>query len=193
MSITSLLSIARTVTGLVKSSRSSTANLPVLVIEDSIADGEIVRHTLKKLKVESVVVHTLEGARDLISNRSFRMVVLDLVFPRGNGVDFCNELFMEYPNLAVLILTGHPPEIEVGANETRTLLPGRVWLISTKGVETGSLEASLKISLKLANGHNGHTPIPALAAIFWVACSASVALGLFLHHVSKLLENLNIK
>ena len=53
------------------------------------------------------VSHNLRDCRKTLAFRVPDVLLLDLVLPDGDGVDFCTEIRKKYPEIKILILTGH--------------------------------------------------------------------------------------
>lgn len=176
MNLQSLIWLAKTLLGLAKHLPAK-KHLPVLLVEDSPLDAHLIQMVLQRQGVDSVVATSLGTARDLLRYRRFRMVIMDIVFPVGNGVDFANEIYPDFPELPVMFLTGHLPEIVVAPGMRRTLSAGRVWTMSAKGVESGSLEHALRQAIKSANGVNGDIKPSELFVVAWVLCTLSACVG----------------
>lgn len=71
-----------------------------------IADDEpIIRDTVRLLLGDNYEIGQTDsaaGLRNIIRN-GFDAVLLDIMFPDGNGIDLCRELKSEYPDLTVII------------------------------------------------------------------------------------------
>lgn len=83
----------------------------LLIIEDSKIDQSLVVHAFKD-DYNVTVVDTLASARQQLSNNSFDLILLDILLPDGNGLDFCNELqnIESTQNIPVIFLTAQEGE-----------------------------------------------------------------------------------
>lgn len=87
--------------------RVADADAPVLLVED---DRDL-RVTLAEalLDVAKVVPHTtssMAGARRLAEELRFRVAIIDVRLPDGNGVVLAHELQAAYPDLQIIYITG---------------------------------------------------------------------------------------
>lgn len=49
---------------------------------------------------------SLAKAREIIVSRRFDAVILDMILPDGNGIDWISELRENYPEIAIIVVTG---------------------------------------------------------------------------------------
>jgi DNA-binding response OmpR family regulator len=189
MNLSTIIAVTKALLGVAKHIQPK-KHLPVLVVEDDAADAHLIQMALKKIGVESVWVESLAAARAIIQDGKFHMVILDIQFPTGNGLKFSDDLYVDFPNLPVLFLTGHLPEIKIGPDVVRVLGPGRVWTMSPKGVESGSLEQALRVALKMSNGVNGHMKASELVLATWLLLflTAALAFGLGFVYAGQLIK-----
>ncbi len=77
----------------------------VLVVEDDVSLGEIVRRGLVEDGHAVDWERTLAGAREAARLNTYQVVVLDLGLPDGDGIDLCRELRSAGRPARVLLLT----------------------------------------------------------------------------------------
>ena len=79
-------------------------------------DHPIVRQGLKQILSEEFDEVTFGEAKnsqevlDLVREKSWNMVILDITMPGRGGLDVLNELKGQYPKLPVLVLSMHPED-----------------------------------------------------------------------------------
>ena len=91
---------------------------------------------------------TLEQARELLAQRHFHVVVLDLRLPDGNGLDLLSEIRETSPSTEVVMLTGHGTvqegirAMKEGAHDflTKPCKLGELEAVLEKAVQKQSLE-----------------------------------------------------
>jgi PAS domain S-box-containing protein len=78
----------------------------ILVIDDEPSVGLVIRRVLRRHEV--VVVTSAQAALDCLLNRSFDVILSDLMMPGMSGIEFYNALLRRRPELAsrVVFLTG---------------------------------------------------------------------------------------
>lgn len=187
MSLSTFIAVMKALLGFARQMPTK-KHLPVLLVEDNPDEAHLIQLVLRRIGVEAVIASGPDTAAALLANGKFRMVILDIQFPQGNGLDFSDQIYNEYPDLPVLFLTGHLPEIKVGPGTVRVLGPGRVYTMSSKGVESGSLEQALRVALKISNGVNGDYKPAELFVVAWVLCSVSAGIGMVVGHFLKALK-----
>jgi two-component system alkaline phosphatase synthesis response regulator PhoP len=86
---------------------------PIVLIID---DEEIVLAGLQgEFTADDYKVMTAISGREAIEkarNERPDIVITDLVMPGMNGVEICGEIKKMYPDVEVVLLSGHPQEIE---------------------------------------------------------------------------------
>lgn len=90
--------------------------MKVLLIDDDLDIGELVRRSLPSYEVSHAV--TLADAHGEIGSKAFDLVLIDIQMPDGNGLDFCAALSNnpEFNNLPKLMLTA--------SDDTSTIVAG---------------------------------------------------------------------
>lgn len=104
--------------------RVALANKAILVLDDDVALVGNLTEVLSE--VQGVLTHpatSMALARKLATVIDFEVAVIDLRLPDGDGMTLARELLRQ-PERAcsIIILTGHPELVEVGANERMVVL-----------------------------------------------------------------------
>jgi len=79
-------------------------------------DHAVVRHGIKQIISETNPQATfgeacsLHELHELVSKGEWDVVILDLAFPDGNGLEILKQIKKDYPNLPVLILSMYPED-----------------------------------------------------------------------------------
>ena len=50
--------------------------------------------------------HCLKDAREAVRDHQLNAVILDLILPDGNGIDWIKDLRKECPDIAIIVITG---------------------------------------------------------------------------------------
>ncbi|MBI5664836.1 MAG: PAS domain S-box protein [Nitrospirae bacterium] len=85
------------------------APVQVLLIEDNAGDVRLIKEMLHESQMfpcELEYSHSLSGGLELLSNKKFSAVLLDIGLPDGNGLDSIQEVRNLAPNAPIVILTG---------------------------------------------------------------------------------------
>jgi DNA-binding response OmpR family regulator len=77
----------------------------LLLVEDDRALAEVLRRSLADEGHAVDVVHSIAAAQEALSVNDYRMVVLDLGLPDGNGEDLCRRMRADGHPAHVLMLT----------------------------------------------------------------------------------------
>lgn len=78
----------------------------ILLVEDSSEINTLIQRALHNL-CEITWVKTINEAKELIVQKNFDIILLDIELPDGNGLDFCAELNAKNSNQAIFMLTSH--------------------------------------------------------------------------------------
>ncbi len=79
----------------------------ILLVDDEDAVQTAYVEYLKRAGYSIDAVATLKDAKQIVSQRVFHIVLLDLILPDGNGIDWIAELKQENPDVLVVVITGH--------------------------------------------------------------------------------------
>ena len=81
--------------------------MKVLIIDDEPDICYLLSALLKKIKIESVFVHTIAGGRSQLELFNPPLIFLDNHLPDGMGVDFIRSIKKTYPDTKVAMITAH--------------------------------------------------------------------------------------
>lgn len=81
--------------------------MKVLLIEDSVETGDLVRMALGPYEVDQAL--SLAEASSLIAGGAYNLIIIDVGLPDGNGFQFCAQLSKSglYENVPKIFLSGH--------------------------------------------------------------------------------------
>ena len=107
----------------------------LLIVEDDPTLGEGIRLALQAPELRPQLCRSLADAGELLSRRSFDLLILDINLPDGNGLDFLRALRRESA-VPVILLTANDLEtdivagLELGADDyiTKPFLPQELLL-----------------------------------------------------------------
>jgi DNA-binding response OmpR family regulator len=83
--------------------------IKVLMIEDNIADVLLVREMLKEARAprfDLCVADQLASGIERLRQDHHDVVILDLGLPDSQGLDSLRELYRQFPNVPILVMTG---------------------------------------------------------------------------------------
>jgi CheY-like chemotaxis protein len=83
-----------------------------LLVDDEKEFVETLSERLKSRNISSTVAHTGQAALDTIEKEKPEVMVLDLKMPGMGGMDVLRQVKEKYPQIEVIILTGHGSEKE---------------------------------------------------------------------------------
>lgn len=118
----------------------------ILIIEDDKKLNDGIRLALRRDYACSQA-YTLQDAREKFKVQQFDLVILDVNFPDGNGIDYLVEIRRE-SDIPVILLTGNNMEmdivtgLELGANDYITKPFSLMVLSARVGVQMREREAS---------------------------------------------------
>jgi len=80
----------------------------LLLVEDDPAYAELVRESLRdeRAQFETQLADDLAGALQLLAERRFDAVLLDLSLPASQGLETVSRVVEAYPNVPIVVLTG---------------------------------------------------------------------------------------
>lgn len=90
------------------------APIRLLIVEDDRQIAEIQKRFIERLdKVQLCgIAHSLADARDLIEVMKPELILLDVYFPDGNGLDLLRELRAADSSIDVILITAAKPPIK---------------------------------------------------------------------------------
>lgn len=91
-------------------SRDGDNSARVLVVDDHVGIARALRATLEieGHKVDGAL--TVSGALKKLARNDYSLVILDLKFPKGSGLDVLAKVHDELPDLPVIMWTGNPSQ-----------------------------------------------------------------------------------
>lgn len=126
---------------------SSDQELSVLLVEDNPADAELCETYLKEafgLRVEVVTCARLGQAEQLLSQRRFHVVLLDLGLPDSSGIDSLVSLRSSIPSTPIIVLTGNRDSL-IGIRAIREHAQD---YCAKKDLNSGSLYQSIRHAME---------------------------------------------
>ena len=84
----------------------------ILLIEDDITLGNGIRLALQNASLQITLCHTLAEARDILDRESFDLLILDINFPDGCGLDLLNEV-RKVSTVPIILLTANDMEMDI--------------------------------------------------------------------------------
>lgn len=79
--------------------------MKILIVEDEIALGQAVMEYLTREQMLCEFASNLKAAKDKLLHNSYDIIVLDIQFPDGNGVDFLEWIKMNLDRSQVILLS----------------------------------------------------------------------------------------
>lgn len=80
---------------------------PILLIEDTPSLAMVYKSVLEKAGHEVVDVSTIAEARQVFPKHQFKIVLLDLLLPDGNGMELMAELIQHTPDVKIIVITAN--------------------------------------------------------------------------------------
>lgn len=122
-------------------------NPKVLVVDDELATLFGLDRYLKKAGYDITQAATLAEARDAVAAQRFDAVLLDIILPDGNGMDWIPALRDSFPDIAIIMITGAgdiPLAVDAmrrGADNflSKPVSPSDLDVFLRKSLELGSL------------------------------------------------------
>ncbi len=78
----------------------------ILLIDDTKEIYQMVSHSVSEI-AEVTWAKCLDEATNLLKEREFNLVILDIELPDGNGIEFCSQIKPSHPNTPILFITSH--------------------------------------------------------------------------------------
>jgi two-component system response regulator PilR (NtrC family) len=78
-----------------------------LIIDDEPDIRELLEITLQRMKINTRSAADLKSARELLNTHSFDLCLTDMNLPDGDGVEFVNEVQINFPNIPIAVITAH--------------------------------------------------------------------------------------
>ncbi|MEM7125269.1 MAG: response regulator [Chloroflexota bacterium] len=86
---------------------SSTDEPNVLVVDDEEKLGRFICMLLKRSGYRPFACRSVAEARNLLTNKSWSMVLTDIVMPKENGFELIQWIGEHHPALPVIVMTAH--------------------------------------------------------------------------------------
>jgi len=80
----------------------------VLIVEDDPPTQQLLTTILTRSHLNVLAAHSAEEARKLLEETPPTLILLDLKLPEEQGLSFLSFVRSTYPNIHVIVLTGHP-------------------------------------------------------------------------------------
>ena len=98
----------------------SKSKIQVVIVEDDPPIAEIQRRFLERIDgFETIgIAHSISDARDLVEVLEPSLILLDVQFGDGNGIDFLQEIRQTYKDIDVILITA-AKEVETFQNALR--------------------------------------------------------------------------
>jgi two-component system OmpR family response regulator len=103
------------------------ANLKLLLVDDEVEFLEPMEARLARRRISCSVAQSGEQALGILSKEHFDCAVVDVKMPGMDGLELLRRMRRQYPNVAVILLTGHA-SVELGV----------------QGIELGAFEYLMK-------------------------------------------------
>ena len=84
----------------------------ILLIEDDITLGNGIRLALQNPSLQIVLCHTLSEGRHVLDRERFDLLILDINFPDGSGLDLLNEV-RKIRAVPIILLTANDMEMDI--------------------------------------------------------------------------------
>jgi len=84
-----------------------------LLVDDSEDSRLLVARSLRMLPHELTWVETAEAAREVVKQKMFDFVLLDVELPDGDGYTLCRDVVAAQPNVPIFFVTGRNSAIDL--------------------------------------------------------------------------------
>ncbi len=151
----------------------------ILIVEDEDAIARTLTENLTLEGYYAEAVPSGERALELLAQRTFHLIILDLMLPGSSGYEVCKELRKRKLDVPILILTALGEEhqkihgLEIGADD-----------YVTKPFSLGELLARVKALLRRAAGHVVEESVHRLGTVRIDLGKYLVTRGKKKHHLS---------
>ncbi|WP_267740560.1 response regulator transcription factor [Myroides injenensis] len=79
--------------------------ISILVIEDDIRVAELLQRSLEEQQYKVDIAYDGYLGKKLALQKSYNLIITDVILPKINGIDLCKELKREIPQVPVIMLT----------------------------------------------------------------------------------------
>jgi DNA-binding response OmpR family regulator len=86
----------------------------ILIVEDDKHISKLVKYNLEKAGFLCHIVITGEEALDILNQRKFQLIVLDIMLPRMDGFELCKFIRQDsrHKNVSIMMLTARGEEVD---------------------------------------------------------------------------------
>ena len=96
------------ITDKMDTSSKSGEQIRVLIVDDEVELLESLKNVLQRREMEVTTAQSGEKALNLMKESIIEVVVLDIKMPGMDGMEVLQRMRKEFPNVEVILLTGHP-------------------------------------------------------------------------------------
>ncbi|WP_010249414.1 response regulator transcription factor [Myroides injenensis] len=79
--------------------------ISILVIEDDIRVAELLQRSLEEQQYKVDIAYDGYLGKKLALQKSYNLIITDVILPKINGIDLCKELKKEIPQVPIIMLT----------------------------------------------------------------------------------------
>lgn len=79
--------------------------ISILVIEDDIRVAELLQRSLEEQQYKVDIAYDGYLGKKLALQKSYNLIITDVILPKINGIDLCKELKREIPQVPIIMLT----------------------------------------------------------------------------------------
>lgn len=79
----------------------------ILICDDDKDTCELISKSLKNIECVYSITHSLKGCLDKLKKDFFKIILLDNIFPEGNGLDMITHIKSVSPASKLIIMTGY--------------------------------------------------------------------------------------
>lgn len=89
------------------------SKISLLIVDDEEEFLEPIVTRLKRRGIDCLAVTSGEDALSVLLQRQFDVAIVDVKMPKMDGIELLRRLRKDYPNMPVILLTGHA-SVELG-------------------------------------------------------------------------------
>lgn len=129
----------------------------VLIVEDEARLRDMLQRAVTGMEFAVASAPSAEAALTLLERHPFDIILTDLNLPGMQGLELCERVRNDWPDVQLLILTGYG-----SLDAAKSAIRLEVADFLTKPTSLGDLEAALNRALRRRLNHITTRPIPAL-------------------------------
>lgn len=86
----------------------------ILIIEDDKSISRLVRYNLERAGFECLTTITAEDGQEILNNEAIDLVILDIMLPKMDGIEFCKSLKQQkrFAHMPIIMLTAKGEEVD---------------------------------------------------------------------------------